>query len=357
VAEESIKAVNQESFKEGKIVNVISSKGGVGTTTIAVNLAVSLAQKKSIQSVALLDMNLLFGDIPLFLGIEPKYNWSDIINSISRLNDVLLKNILSDDTSGVCVLPSPGYLSDQNLITPGIITHLLMLMRRMFNFIIIDGGQPLDDISLEILELSDMILLVSILSPPCIANTKKLLKTFRDLGFPPDENIKIVVNRYLKKSNISLKDAETSFEKEIFWTMPNDYQTTVNAINEGKSLAQFAPRKAIANNFRKLATKLGSESEKADPSLSAYQQPIKKKANMRTYVYQEKNVRINKRRRKGDMAQHGSSSREKSTDRRRKMRDGIIIIDYDRRQNDNTTYNGTEKRSNIDRRSGKDRRR
>ena len=72
--ERKAKEAKGETFKDGKIINIIGSKGGVGTTTIADNLAVSLAETKSVQSVALIDMNLLFGDIPLFLEIEPKYN-------------------------------------------------------------------------------------------------------------------------------------------------------------------------------------------------------------------------------------------------------------------------------------------
>ncbi|MGB2930540.1 MAG: AAA family ATPase [Desulfobacterales bacterium] len=349
-------AVNKESFKEGKIITVIGSKGAVGTTTIAVNLAVSLAENKDVQSVALIDMNLLFGDLPLFLESKPEYNWSDITKTISRLDDTFLKNILSVDASGVCVLPSSSRFSDQNEVTPEIIEHLLMLMRRVFDFVIIDGGQPLDDISFKTLELSDIILLVSILSYPCPLITNKLLRAIRDLGFPPDEKIKIVINRYLKKSNTSIEDAEASFEKEIFWTIPNDYQTTSTAINEGKSLAQFAPRKAITKNFRELATKLASESDKDDLSLSSYQQAIMKKTNRHTYVYQNESLFINRRRRKGDMAQPGSGSKAKRTDRRREMRDGIIIVKYDRRQNDNANNSGPEKRCGVDRRSGKDRR-
>ena len=190
---------------------------------MAVNLAVSLAEKKSVQSVALIDMNLLFGDIPLFLEIEPKYNWSEITKNISRLDDTFLKNILSVDVSGVCVLPSPSYLSKQHMATPAIMERLLIVMRRMFDYVIVDGGQSLGDISLKILGLSDTVLLISILSLPCLSNTNKLLRTFHDLGFPPDENIRVIVNRYLKKSDISVKDAEISLEKEIFWTIPNDY--------------------------------------------------------------------------------------------------------------------------------------
>ncbi|MBW2573570.1 MAG: AAA family ATPase [Deltaproteobacteria bacterium] len=345
-------AESRETSKHGTIINVISSKGGIGTTTIAVNLAVSLAGEKNSPSVALIDMNLLFGDIPLFLEIEPKYNWIEITKNISRLDDNFLRNILSVDASGVSVLPSPSYVSDPDEKTPEILAHLLMLMQRVFDFIIIDGGQPLDDISLKILELSDIALLVSILTPPCILNTKKLLKTFRDLGFPLDENIKIVINRYLKKSNISLPDAAVSFEKEIFWNIPNDYQTTVNAINEGQALAQFAPDEAITKNFKKFASKLRAESEKADPAVSSYRRTIKKTPNFDKYIYQKDSLSINRGRRKIDMAQHDAGSK----DRRRKMRDGIIIVDHDRRQNDNPDYKGPEKRNRVDRRTGKERR-
>jgi pilus assembly protein CpaE len=348
--------VKEKSFKQGKIITVIGSKGAVGTTTIAVNLAVSLAEKEDVQSVALVDMNPLFGDLSLFLENKAKYNWSDLTKTISRLDDTFLKNILSIDTPGVCVLSSSSRLSDQNEITPQNIEHLLMLMQRVFDFVIIDGGQPLDDISFKTLELSDIILLVSILSHPCLSITNKLLRAIRDLVPPPDEKIKIIINRYLKKSKPSIEDAEASFEKEIFWTIPNDYQTTLTAINEGKSLAQFAPRKDITQNFRELAAKLASESRKDYLSVSSYQPAIIKKADRHTYVYQNESLLINRRRRKGDVAQHGSSSIAKSTDRRRKIRDGIIIVKYDRRQNHNANYSGHENRSGVDRRSGKDRR-
>ena len=254
--EKKFLTAGKNSFKTGKIIYVIGSKGGVGATTIAVNLAVGLVKKKSIQNVALIDMNLLFGDIPLFLNIEPQYNWSEITKNISRLDFTFLNNILSIDSSGLCVLPSPSYLSKQYAAKPEIIEHLLVVMRNMFDFIIIDGGQSLSSISQKILEMSNTALLVSVLNLPCLVNASKLLKTFRDLGFPPEKNIKVIANRFIKRSDISIKDAEISLEKEIFWTIPNDYKTTVTALNRGKPLVQLAPRKEITKNFEKLAAEL-----------------------------------------------------------------------------------------------------
>jgi len=218
-----------------------------------VNLAVALAEKKSVQSVALVDMNLLFGDIPLFLEIKPKFHWGEITKHVSRLDNTFLMNILSKHSSGVYVLPSPADLNGHDVATPDIMERLLGLMRGMFDLVIIDGGQAPDGTYLKILEMSDIVLLLSILSLPCLANTSKLLKTFHYFGYPPEERIKVVINRYLKNSDISLKDAEKGIDKKIFWTIPNDYKTTMSAINQGKALCQSAYKEAVTNNLRQLA--------------------------------------------------------------------------------------------------------
>jgi len=247
------RANRRNSPKIGQIISVVGSKGGIGTTTVAVNLAVNLAQKKSVQSVALIDMNMMFGEVPLFLEIKPGYDWGEIVKNISRLDSTFLMNTLSKHSSGVHILPSPGSLNGSASAAPEMMGHLIGFMQKLFDFVIIDAGQSANEISLKVLEMSDNILLMSLLSLPCMSNTNKLLQSISDLGFLPEERIRIVINRYLTNLEISLQDAEESLHKKIFWTIPNDYSTTMSAINNGKPLSEIAAKAQITRNLNNLA--------------------------------------------------------------------------------------------------------
>ena len=244
------------SIKPGHVINVVGSKGGVGTTTVAVNLATSLAAKKDVKSVALIDLNMLFGEIPLFLEIKPKHDLSSLTNQIQRLDSTFLMSILSKSSTGVHVLPSPRHFNSNESLDPKMMDRILELMTRMFDFIVIDGGQPLNQMSLKLLATSDTVLLVSVLTLPCLSNTDKLLRSLLTLGYPVDKLIKVVINRYLKNSEIVLSDAEDAINKKIFWTIPNDYRTTLSAINQGKPLAQVSQKAAITKNFVELADRV-----------------------------------------------------------------------------------------------------
>ena len=239
--------------KRGKIINIIGSKGGVGTTTIAVNLATSFKELKESLSVALIDMNLIFGEVPVFLNIDSAFNWGEVARNISRLDVTYLMSVLSKHSSGVYVLPSPTGLDGVNVASPAIIEKLLNEMLEVFDFVIIDGGQSFDDSSLKMLEMSDSVLLVGILSLPCLTNMKRLLWTFKKLEYPSEEKIRIIINRYHKKSDVSSKEAEETISKKISWLIPNDYATTMSAINRGKSLSSIAPNQEISKNIKKMA--------------------------------------------------------------------------------------------------------
>jgi pilus assembly protein CpaE len=247
---------NSKNIKRGKIINVIGSKGGIGTTTVAVNLAVSLIESKESLSVALMDMNLLFGEIPIFLNLKAPFNWGEMVRNISRADATYLMSVLAKHSSGIHVLPSPSGIDSNDLATPEIIQNILELMAQVFDFIIIDGGQSLDDVSLKILELSDYVFVVAILTLPCLTNLRKLLWTFNRLGFPKSENVRVLMNRYHKNSLISLKEAEKTLGQKIYSLVYNDYQTTMSAINQGKTLSAINSRAEITKNFKELASKL-----------------------------------------------------------------------------------------------------
>jgi pilus assembly protein CpaE len=248
--------------KNGSIVSIFGSKGGVGTTTVAVNLAVSLSQEKIKNKVALLDMNTLFGEIPLFLEMAPKFHWGEITKNIERLDSQFLLNTLTPHKTGVQVLPSPAYLNGHVRPTPDTMRRLLSLMKQMFDYIIIDAGQSTDDTSIKVLEVSDMLMMITILSLPCLANTNKLMRSLTELGYVPKEKIYVVLNRYIKKGDISLSDAEAGIGKELYWVVPNDYDTSMSAINSGKPLLNVAPGAAITKSFIELAKSLNEPQER-----------------------------------------------------------------------------------------------
>jgi pilus assembly protein CpaE len=243
----------EKSKPPGQVIGIVGGKGGVGATTVAVNLAVSLGRRHENASVALLDMNTLFGEIPLFMEIKPQFHWGDLTKNINRLDETFLMNILSRHTSGVHVLPSPGYLNGHQRPTPQIMHQLLEMMQPIFDYIVIDCGQSTNDTALKTFELSTHLLLIATASLPCLANTNKLLQSVVNLGFVQQERVKIVLNRYTKQGDISSDDAQAGLGQPVFWTIPNDYNTTMTAINQGRPLSIVAPKSKIARNFDELA--------------------------------------------------------------------------------------------------------
>ena len=101
--------------------------------------------------------------------------------------------------------------------------------------------------------LSDKVLLVSVLSLPCLINVKKILNTFRNMGYPPEPNVELVVNRFERRSIISLKEAEESMGKKAFWIVPNDFQLSMNAVNQGKPLSLVDGNAEITKAIRDMA--------------------------------------------------------------------------------------------------------
>ncbi len=255
-------AANHETGHYGRIIHVMGAKGGVGTTTIAVNLAMILADLKKAGSVALVDLNTVFGEIPLFLSVKPKYHWGHIAGNLNRLDRTFLMNAMAKHACGLHILPSPSYLNGHPPATADIMERLLGEMKSNFDYIIVDGGQALNPPAMKVIEMSQHILLITLLSLPCLTNTKNVLKSLAGLEAFSEDRLGLIVNRYLKKSDLTLQEAQESVRTEIFWNIPNDYKTTMSAINRGIPLHTLSPKANITKNLASLADAFLDDSQK-----------------------------------------------------------------------------------------------
>lgn len=243
----------QAKQKSGMMIYVLGCKGGVGTTTVALNLAGSLFHLDPSHSVLLTNMPGLFSDLPLLLNINPSPDWAQLIKNMSRINVNLMKSVLSKHPSGFYVLPSPSGLEGEGL-NPEVVGKMLFALQKAIDFLIIDGGQSRGDMSGKVFEMADTVLLIINLNHPCLENLKKLFSFFQKLRPYSEEKIKIVANRYQKNSSLSPEDAERELKKHIFWKIPNDYSSVMEAAKQGKTLK--GEGKEICRAFQKLAALL-----------------------------------------------------------------------------------------------------
>jgi pilus assembly protein CpaE len=248
--------------KRGKLINVLGSKGGVGTTTIAVNLAVSLQEVNPTSSVVMVDLNLQCGDAALFLDIEPIHTFNDITSEPSRLDMTFLTSILSRHASGLYLLPAADRVEEMSEWTLECVERSLELLQSMFDYVILDSGHLFDEITLTTLNRPSTFLLVSTLTLPVVRHTKRLVTLLSHFDYPI-KDLKIIINRYKSKHEISLQDFEESVKQKPFSVIPNDYITAASAMNKGRTLADIRKRSKIAKSIKKLAIDFSTENKKA----------------------------------------------------------------------------------------------
>ncbi len=248
----------------GSIIAIAGSSGGVGTTSIAINLAVALAQDPD-RSVAVIDMDLALGDADVFLDMIPDYTLLDVSQNIARLDLALLRKSLTKHETGVYLLPRPVQIEDISSITTEDFSKVLGLMKASFTHLVIDLSKSYSKLDVTALEAADHILLLTQLDLPCLRNVVRLLSSLEAYE-GVNEKTKIVVNRAgLDKSQISSSKAEETIDREIFWRIPNNYSVISECRNNGVPLIQQAPKAAITSSISELAEKIaGSQSADND---------------------------------------------------------------------------------------------
>ncbi len=247
------------------IIAVAGASGGVGTTSIAINLAVAMAQNTS-RSAAIIDLDLALGDADVFLDMIPDYTLLDVAQNVSRLDLTLLRKSLTKHESGLYLLPRPVQIDDVEAITPEEFKKVLGLLKASFNDLVIDLSKSYTELDYIALKAATQIVLITQLDLPCLRNVVRLLSSF-EMHEGLLKKVKIVVNRTgLDKSHISTAKAEETIDREIFWRIPNNYAVISECRNNGLPLINHAPKAAITLSINELAEKLagGVDSDRAD---------------------------------------------------------------------------------------------
>ena len=247
-----------ESDTQSKIISIYSNKGGIGKTVIAVNLAKELAQVTK-SKVALVDLNLQLGDVTTFLNLNPVFDVSYVINNfVDKNEEEFIKSFERYKDSSLYVLSDPTYIEQAERITPQNIATLFKAMKKFFTYIVVDMSSSTDENSLKILDCSDLILFTTIVNIPAIRNAQRCLNLFNSRHYPKNK-VKVIINRYMENDEIRIEDIENSIGQNIYWKIPNNYFTIMEAINKGICVSEVNTNSNVGNNFRELAIKVSDD--------------------------------------------------------------------------------------------------
>jgi pilus assembly protein CpaE len=246
-------------------VAVAGASGGVGTTSLAVNLGCALAANEA-NSVALIDLDLVLGDADVFLDTIPDYTLIDVAQNVSRLDYALLKKSMTRHASGLHLLPRPVQLQEAPLISTDDLQRVIGLLKSTFTHVVFDLSKSYSPLDMIALEEATHVLLVTQLDVPCLRNVVRLMMSFEEVD-GLKEKTRIVCNRAgLDSGQISLKKAQETIGREFFWQIPNDYRVMVEVRNNGIPLLQEAPKAPITQSICGLAGALSGTAAEGDES-------------------------------------------------------------------------------------------
>lgn len=238
--------------RSGKILCFVGCKGGSGATFIAANLAYALAEGSD-RRVALIDLNAQFGDAVLHVSErQPGSDLGEVARQVHRLDASLLASSMVHVLPNCHVLAAPEEPDQALHVRPEQIDALLWVAASSYDVVVVDAGRSLDQLTVRAMDKADAIYAVMQLTLPSVRNARRLLRALHGLGYGPDK-VKVVVNRYEKKGEITVEDAATALRQPVFRTVPNSYGPVTASVNQGVPVAKLAPRDAVSRALRDMA--------------------------------------------------------------------------------------------------------
>jgi pilus assembly protein CpaE len=250
---------------EGELIAVYTAKGGLGCTTVAVNLAHAFTATRAESRVALADLVVTGGDVRVFLNLRSGYDLSHLVDKGEKVDAELLTSLMSA-CHGVWVLPTGENPELDDIFDAQAIAAILNHLRSHFGMIVIDCEHHLSERTLTALDAANRILIVTQLDVPSLRSTQRTLAVCRRLGYD-DSKLNVVVNRYQSNDVLPLKDAEDLLQCSIMWKLPNDYRLAASALTKGVPLSVEEPASKLARSYAELAKKLtGVSTSRPDAS-------------------------------------------------------------------------------------------
>ena len=246
-------------IKNGRIVSVFSPKGGVGRTTMAVNLALAL-RRSTDATVAVVDGSLQFGDVGILLGLQPNKTIVDLLPHVSTLEAEIFDDLLLRHESGVRVLLAPARPEMAELITPEIFKRILTKLKEAYDYVVVDTFPSFHEMMLSTLDVSDQVLVLFQSEMPSIKNTRNLLDVTRALGYPKEKML-LVMNRADGAGGIKPGDVEKTLGQSIGAYVPSDYRLVTSSLNVGVPFVVAHPDSKVSQSIFRLAAQVSQVSE------------------------------------------------------------------------------------------------
>jgi pilus assembly protein CpaE len=241
----------------------LGAKGGAGTTTVAVNSAVELANATKRPTV-IVDLKASLGEVALFLGVRPRFTVLDAIENLHRLDRDFLRELVARHKSGLDILAGSEQFERPNAEDAGAVEEVLRVLAKVYDFVIIDAGNTINACALSALYAADTIFLVTNPDVPSIRNAQRMIERIRQLGVG-GERIRIVLNRASDQNLIAPKQIETALGYAIHQTFASDYRTVATALNAGVPLAS-TDHSELAGQFTSFTRQLVGLPQEAAPA-------------------------------------------------------------------------------------------
>lgn len=243
---------NNVNQNYSKTVCVFSNKGGVGKTALAVNLAYEISKTEN-SKVCLLDLSFNTEDISTFLNITPKYKADYILNHIETSDENMFLSMMNRyKDSNLYILSLQENLKLNIKFTPNLVSKVINSLKNIFSKIIIDTSSSINETSVSILNNSDLVLVVGMMNLSSVKSCQKCFELFDNMGYHNDK-IKLIINRYIQNTDLTLQDIEQTIGKEVFGKIPNNYLTLIDAINSGQTVFEANPQSNIAKAYKNIA--------------------------------------------------------------------------------------------------------